>query len=315
MTVTRDDLERQLAKLKTRVRDPRAGLYGPGSMSWRINREGIILLGGGCASLLQLAHPYVAHAVDQHSQTRTDATGRFARTFSQVFAMVFGDLDHALAAARRVHAMHTTVRGAIGEDVGRFRRGERYAANDRDALKWVLATLVQTALDVYELLVAPLTALERETYYDESRLFGYLFGLGDDVMPGSYTEFVRWYRGVLASDVIAVGEPAAAMRGFLFAPTSRAREPFVRWYTTITAGLLPAKLRAPFGFAWGEAERRAFQRSLGVLRVAHRTMPRRFKYFVAYVEAARRLEGKPEHDRFGRWLERVALRSLEPAAS
>ena len=65
-------------------------------MSWKIGREAITFLGGGRAALLQLAHPYVAHGVDQHSETRTDPIGRFNRTFLHVFNMIFGSQADAL---------------------------------------------------------------------------------------------------------------------------------------------------------------------------------------------------------------------------
>lgn len=155
MAVARDDLEAMLGELRAEVTDPRAGLYGPASVSWRVNREAVILLGGGRAALLQLAHPFVAHAIDQHSATRADPIGRFRRTFQHVFAMVFGDLEHAEEHARRVFTIHERIRGAIGEHVGRYGRGDRYLANDEAALFWVQATLVDTALLVYEEFVSP----------------------------------------------------------------------------------------------------------------------------------------------------------------
>src|SRR5512134_1060202 len=100
--VTREDLEASLLRLRETVADPRAGILGPQSIGWRIGADLALFLGGGRAALLQLAHPHVAHAVDQHSRTRADVVGRFQRTFRNVFAMVFGDLDDAFAAARRV---------------------------------------------------------------------------------------------------------------------------------------------------------------------------------------------------------------------
>ncbi|HJL15311.1 MAG TPA: oxygenase MpaB family protein [Sandaracinaceae bacterium LLY-WYZ-13_1] len=313
MVVGRDDLERHLTELVRRTGDPRAGIYGPGSLSWEVNREGVIMLGGGCAALMQLAHPYVAHAVDQHSHTRADPIGRFNRTFGHVFAMVFGDLDHALASARRVHRLHTTIRGVIREDVGRFRRGDRYRANDEEALLWVHATLVDTALRVYELLVQELSPLERDAYYEESKLFAYLFGIPDDVLPPTWEAFQRWYAETIASDTIAVGEPASEMRRFLFQPPHPAHAPLVAWFEVFTAGLLPPKLRRELGFSWTALDRQLFARSIPVLRLAHRALPRRLRYFPAYVEARRRLAGKPAHDRVGRWLERLALRSITPS--
>jgi uncharacterized protein (DUF2236 family) len=312
MTVERDDLERHLATLMTRVGDRRAGLYGPGSVSWDVNREGIVMLGGGCAALMQLAHPFVAHGVEQHSDTKADPIGRFTRTFGHVFQMVFGDVDSAVESARRVHALHRTIRGAIKEDVGRFRRGDRYQANDERALLWVHATLVDTAMRVYELVVRPLSPPEHAAYYAESRLFAYLFGIPDEVLPPTWEDFLRWYDAEIASDTIAVGAPALEMRRFLFRPPSPALAPISAWLEVFTAGLLPEKLREQFGFAWGPVERQVFARSIPLLRLAHRATPGRIKYFPAYVEACRRLEGKPAPDVLGRALEGLVLRGLMP---
>ena len=142
MTVTRADLEAHLATLAASVRDPRAGLFGPDSAMWKVARESILFLGGGRAALLQLAHPWVATAVEQHSASEADLAGRFKRTFEHVFAMSFGDLDQALTAARRVHALHDTVEGALGESLGPWRAGDHYEAKDVYALLGVLATLV-----------------------------------------------------------------------------------------------------------------------------------------------------------------------------
>jgi uncharacterized protein (DUF2236 family) len=43
------------------------GLFGPGSVAWRINAESVLLLGGGRALLMQAAHPLVAAGVADHS--------------------------------------------------------------------------------------------------------------------------------------------------------------------------------------------------------------------------------------------------------
>mgnify|MGYP001287929380 CR=1 FL=1 len=299
MTVTRDDLERHLARLARRTGNRRAGIYGPGTVSWEVNREGVVMLGGGCAALMQLAHPWVAHAVDQHSATRSDPVGRFQRTFGYVFAMVFGDLDEALSAARRVHALHTTIRGAIKEDVGRFRRGERYHANDEAALLWVHATLLDTALRVYERLVRPLSPLEREAYYQESKLFAYLFGLGDDALPPTYAAFARWYADTILSDTIAVGAPAREMRRFLFAAPTPLHRPAMAWIEAFTASLLPPKLRDGFALPYGARERRLLERTLPLLVAVHRASPARLKYFPAYIGAERRIAGAERPDYFG----------------
>lgn len=315
MTVGRDDLEAMLSDLRTEVRDPRAGLYGPGSISWRVNREAVILLGGGRAALLQLAHPFVAHAIDQHSATKSDPIGRFRRTFQHVFAMVFGDLDHAEEHARRVFAIHEKIRGAIGEHVGKWGRGDRYLANDEAALFWVQATLVDTALLVYEEFVRPLGPDERERYYAESRRFARLFGIPDRVMPGSYLGFRDYMAEMLHGRELAVGKPALEMRRFLFQPPRRIHTLGAAWYRTYTASLLPPHLREAFELPFGAKERLFLRASLPVAHAAVRRLPKRLRYFPDYVEALRRTKGLPPHDRVGRTLERIALEALRPDAS
>src|SRR6185312_7531200 len=148
MIVTAEEHEASLAALVQNVRDPRAGILGPDSISWRIGGDLAIFLGGGRAAMLQLAHPMVAYAIDHHSKTRADVLGRFQRTFRHIFAMVFGELDDALRAARRVHRIHTRIHGEIPTTIGKWRAGTPYHANDADALRWVHATLVDTTVHV-----------------------------------------------------------------------------------------------------------------------------------------------------------------------
>ncbi len=93
------DLERELALARVAVRDPTAGLFGPASLMWRVDREAVLFLGARRALLLQLAHPWIATAIADHSRTLADPIGRLHRTFNVTFSMVFGTADHALAAA------------------------------------------------------------------------------------------------------------------------------------------------------------------------------------------------------------------------
>ena len=121
--------------------------------------------------MLQLAHPMIAYAIDHHSQTRADVLGRFQRTFRNVFAMVFGDLDDAITAARRVHAIHTRITGEIPIALGRYPAGTPYHANDADALRWVHATLVDTTLVVLERIGRRPRAVDADRYVTEMNRF------------------------------------------------------------------------------------------------------------------------------------------------
>jgi uncharacterized protein (DUF2236 family) len=265
----------------------------------------ILFLAGGRAALLQLAHPYVAHAIDQHSDTRHDPLGRFQRTFERIFAMGFGDLDHAIAAARRVHAVHQRIVGSIGERIGPYHPTSEYRANDEEALFWVHATLVDSTVLAYELLVQPLTPSERERYYLESRRFALLFGIPDRVMPEGWSAFMRYNETMWRR--LAVATPARDMAGFLLAAPALRPARFAAWYRTMTAGLMPEPLRRPFGLRFGARERFTFAASIRALRAIRAALPERARWVPAYADALRRLAGKPGRDRVGMFVERYLL--------
>src|SRR5213076_301028 len=143
----------------------RPGLYPDDSITRRVNRENILLLGGGRALLMQLAHPKVAAGVDEHSDFRSHPVRRLRRTIRMTMAIVFGDRDIATAAARAVNHTHSRVR-----ETG-------YSAHDPDLLRWVHATLVDSALVTYDTFVKPLSASEREDFYQESKLLGEILGI------------------------------------------------------------------------------------------------------------------------------------------
>ncbi len=315
MLVTEVDFERQITRAAATSPDPRVGLFGPESMVWRVSRESIVFLGAGRAALMQLAHPYVAHAIEQHSATRSDPLGRFNRTFLNVYGMIFGDLDAAMTAARRVRRVHDRVHGTIDEDVGRFERGHRYRAHDAEALYWVHATLLETAIQVFEIGHGPLSQGERDAYVRELVPFAWMFGIPDEIIPTDWASFSAAMDRVTNSDTIEVGRPARETARFLLAaPPSLVFGPAVRAYRSITAGLLPPRLREAFGLPWGRADRLAYSASVKAVRASYRHVPLRLRCVPDYIEATRRLAGKPAPDKAGRTLQEALLRHLRPPA-
>lgn len=313
--VSRDDLEQLISQLRSEVDRPEVGIYGPDSQAWVISKESILFLGGGRAALLQLAHPYVAHAVDQHSDTRNDPLGRFQRTFFHVFAMVFGDLERAIKAARGVHNIHSKITGEIAEHVGAFEHGHRYEANQVEALLWVHATLIDTAVMMYELCVRPLSYAEKDRYWRETKRFAKLFGIPEDAMPDGWDDFAEYNQRMWESDVLTVGQPAREMKRFLFAAPTMVSKPLFAWVEVMTAGLMPDKLREQFGFSWTRRDRTIFRSSIALIRATYRFLPGRLRYTPAYVQATRRIAGKQGPDRFGQLLERLALAGISGGGS
>src|SRR5262249_15485648 len=176
-------LEEQLELVRERVTSPLAGVFGPSSMTWRMNREAILFLAAGRALLLQLAHPWVAAAVAEHSKALTDPVARFHRTFKVVFTMVFGTVDQAFVAARSLHRRHETVTGVLPEAVGPFEAGSRYCANNISALRWVCATLRGSALSGHELILGRLGPADPARRAAGSQLFGGMLGIARRLLP------------------------------------------------------------------------------------------------------------------------------------
>ncbi|MCW5827826.1 MAG: DUF2236 domain-containing protein [Deltaproteobacteria bacterium] len=311
MPVSSADLENYIERVSARVRDPRVGLFGPGSMVWEINCEVSNILAGGRALLLQTAHPYVAHGVDQHSNTTADPHGRFKRTYQNIAAVVFGDLDAAIRASRRVHALHDTITGKITEAVGRYRPGDAYEANVEPALLWVHATLWESAVFVFEQTVRTLTLAEKDRFWDEGRLFAYMFGISDSTLPPDWTQFMEYCHRMWESDELAVGKPAREIAAWALTPPVPALAPAMWLYKIVTAGLLPPRFRDEFGFRWSAADRTIFRTFMSGVRTLYPLTPKGWRYVPAYVDAQRRIQGLEGRDPLAAYREGILMRLLE----
>lgn len=308
LQVSAAQLEQDLRELRASVADPRAGLFGPGTIVWEVAREAAIFLGAGRAALLQLAHPYVGTAIAEHSITASDPQRRFQGTFRRVFRMVFGDLEEAIGAARDVYRTHAKVRGSVGEGAGPvFPPSHTYDARDRDAEIWVLATLWDTSLWLFDRLVRPLTAADKDRYYDESRRFARLFGVAD-ALPPTYADFERYVERMLTSDVLTVTPRAAEIGRFIMRPDNVFGRIVREDFGVFTAHLLPERLGRAFGLERGGAPGRArFERILKTTRGVVRHLPARVRYLPAYIEAVRRLQGDTRRDRVGEVMTKLYL--------
>ena len=236
-----------MAPSRSAVRGP-AGIYAESSITRRVNRENILLLGGGRALLMQLAHPMVAAGVDDHSDFRTHPIRRLRRTVHMTMAIVFGDRETALAAARAVNHAHARV------------KGPDYRALDPELLLWVHATLVDSALVTYETFVQRLTHSEREDFYQESKLLGELLGIPSDRFPPTLPDFDRYVESMLASGPVQVSSRAKDLARLVLRPRLRLLPgPVMIPFEVVTAGLLPPPLRESYGLTWGRAQQRAFK--------------------------------------------------------
>ncbi len=253
--VSREQMESLWTSVRRETPDPRAGIFGPSSISWKVNREAALFLGAGRAALLQLAHPWVAVALDQHSNLREDPLARFHNTFRVVFTMIFGTLEQALAASEHLHRLHTYIRGELPESVATYRQGSHYEANEVKALLWVYSTLVESALIAHDCVLPPISTEEREVYYAESRKMAALFGIPAHALPRDWSEFEQYNRSMWDSGSLGVSALSREMaHGVLHGSGSWV--PVPEWYRALTAAWMPERLRVEFALEYGSQRAR-----------------------------------------------------------
>ena len=304
LLLSADDFENTLDTIRAAAAGPIAGIFGPESLTWRVDREAAVFLGAGRALLLQLAHPWVAAAISEHSKTFADPVGRFHRTFNITFTMVFGTLDQALAASRRLHRRHAVVTGSLPQAAGRFEAGSAYHANEVVALQWVHATLVETALQTHDLVLPALTNSEREQYWAEAKLYAALFGVRPADLPADWTSFAAYTEAMARSDSLAVSPAACDIAQQIFSGRATGLR-IPKWYRALTAHLLPERLREEFGFEFGEREARSLDRALAWIRRIYPRLPMRLRAVGPYQEALARLQGGKQPDLAVRYLNRL----------
>jgi uncharacterized protein (DUF2236 family) len=222
------------------------------SMLRRVHRELAVAFSGPRALLMQAAHPVAFEGFFAHSGALDAPYARLRRTAQVMDTIIFGSRTDADRAARRVRAMHRRVRGELSEPAGRFPAGTPFAADDPELLLWVLATLVDSALVVYERYVGSLSAAERDAYWRDYRVIGGLFGLDDADMPAGIAEFDDYMHDMLEGPDLHVTSAARelAVQIVLRPPVPLTRKPVLELVNFMTVGLLPAKLRRQFGLSW-----------------------------------------------------------------
>ncbi|MCU1513742.1 MAG: hypothetical protein JWO10_832 [Microbacteriaceae bacterium] len=203
--------------------------------------EAVLLAGGGRAILLQLANPAIGHAVAHHSNFAADPLRRLRNTLTYVYALVYGTPSQVAAVRRMVQVAHAPVRSAT------------YDASDARLQLWVAATLYDSAVTLYERLVAPLAPDDADLIYREYAVIGTALGMPAALWPADRAAFRAYWDSQLAT--LSVDDRVLAVSRDLLHPRTgplwmRASMPLVR---LVTAGQLPPQLREAYGLPFRAA--------------------------------------------------------------
>ncbi|WP_167050457.1 oxygenase MpaB family protein [Salinibacterium sp. ZJ77] len=191
--------------------------------------EGSLVLGGGAALLLQLAHPTVARAVAAHSDFTRDPMRRLRHTLGYVYAVGVGSPEVAETAARWVDDAHRGIPGAT----------------DAEPQLWVAATLYDTGTRVHDALFTPLREDVADEVYAASARFGTSLQVPAELWPADRAAFAAYWEAMLPT--LAVDDTARTLAHAVLHPARGTVPGWVRLAMPLarlsTAALLPDAVR------------------------------------------------------------------------
>jgi uncharacterized protein (DUF2236 family) len=274
--------------------DADPGLFGPGSVCWRLAREPLLLVGGGRALLMQVAHPLVAQGVVDHSDYQRDPFGRLVRTVRWLVAVTFGTTREAHDASRAVRRVPATVRGELRAPnaTHTFAAGTHYSAADPELSRWVLATIVDWMLVTHERIVGGLDPRDADRFVREWRAVAPLVQVREcDTWDGVHE--LRSDMSAMLRQLHVVPASREAARVVLHPPPpARALRPLIAAAGFVTAGMLPPPLRTAYGLRWTPAHRAAHAATCASVRGAHRISPRALRVSSLHDAAVHRSQGR-----------------------
>jgi uncharacterized protein (DUF2236 family) len=263
------------------------GLFGPDSVSWRVQREATVMLGGARALLMHSAHPLVVAGARQTGMYANQPWRRLERTLRQTYTVVFGTREEALAASKRIDDVHRGIKGVDPVT------GLRYDARDPGLLLWVHACLVDSFLTFERLTVGRLDDAGRQAFHEESMVSAELLRLPRERIPPTVPALRAYLDEVMASGILRMTDGARRVADLIGNPPQDVpRRPLWGLIGFLAFQTLPPPLRRLYDVRGGQGRRALVRASAVGLRVARPLAPPRIRYVAPAVMAGWRLEGR-----------------------
>jgi uncharacterized protein (DUF2236 family) len=182
------------------------GLFGPGSLTWRIMGEPVIWVAGLRALYMQALHPRVMRGTWQNTSFARpgEAWGRFVRTTEFVSVRTYGTLAQVDRASRRVRKIHATLAGTDAD-------GTRFRLDEPELLMWVHCGEVASYADIAQRSGMGLSGPDLDAFVDEQRRSAAVMGLDPATVPASVAELDAYYEAVRPG-IYACAEAKQALR-------------------------------------------------------------------------------------------------------
>jgi uncharacterized protein (DUF2236 family) len=245
------------------------GLFGPHSIVWRVQRDRSFPLAAIRSLMVQALHPLAMAGVAQHSNWQRDPFGRLAATGGYILAVTYGDTATANAAAARVRAVHTHVRGTDSVT------GLAYRAEDPELLLWVHAGMVDSIVNIVQRYGRSLDAADADRYVAEMARFAEIIGVPAARVPTSVSSLREYLESV---DLRQATPAALEAIAIVLDPPGLDDDTRDLWHDLgqVAVGTLPGWARTMYGFDEPPQElmeREAVRQLIGALDFAFETFP------------------------------------------
>jgi uncharacterized protein (DUF2236 family) len=257
--------------------DADLGYFGPGSVSWQVDREVTVLFGGARALLMQAAHPLVVAGVNQTQMYDRSPWKRLQRTLMLTYTITFGTKAEAHAAADRINEVHARINGVDPVT------GKRYDALDPHLLLYVHATLVDSALLYEQLTIGRLDDEGRQRFHEEQMLAAELVRIPKESIPPTVPALRAWLADVEDRGELTVTDGARRVAGLFMDPPRDAEwRPILPQVARLAFGTLSPHLREMYGIRWNGAKEAALRSTFALMRAARPLLPAKYRYIEPY---------------------------------
>jgi uncharacterized protein (DUF2236 family) len=188
---------------------PADGLFGPGSVTWRLMDEPVMWVAGLRAMYLQALHPRTMRATWQNTAfaRQGEAWGRFVRTTEFVRVRTYGTTAQVQRASRRVRKIHASLTGTDAD-------GSVIRLDEPELLLWVHCGEISSYADIAGRCGIALADGELDEFVAEQRRSAAVVGLDPAMVPASVADLDAYYQRIRPELAVCEDARRALLRSF-----------------------------------------------------------------------------------------------------
>jgi uncharacterized protein (DUF2236 family) len=167
------------------------GLFGPGSVTWRIMSEPVMWIAGLRALYLQALHPDVMRGTWQNTALADpgQAWGRFTRTTQFVRVRTYGSTAEVERAGRRLRKIHSSLTGTDEQ-------GRQFRLDEPELLLWVHCGEISSYAGIARRSGVPVSPADLDQFVAEQVRSAEVVGLDPAIVPASMAALDDYYARV-----------------------------------------------------------------------------------------------------------------------